>query len=570
MKHFTPKDAETLMKIIVNRRDVRGHHFSSAPINEQELQMLLEAAHHAPSVGYSQPWKFVVVKDETLQEAIYRNFKESFKKSKKKFKHRPEYAKLKLEALKETKLHIAVFYHHQGGYILGQTSQADVGRYSVATAIENMWLMARALNIGMGWVSILKPKKVRKLLGLGEAYEMVGYLCVGKLKSLPDEPELKILGWETQKERSRTVTVLDGTTPYGSTRHIRPICGTKAPLERLIDKKATFLIALSHTKTANIKGITQAGLPGLMHLTPTLDAEFVKLGRLKSLKKLPKTAKGIPTPALITRAVHLLTPYGHIEALDLGLKTPPKLKQKHLHRFGIVPSGNIAKDAKIDARELFEKGYHFGESYQLKDNYLILGESVPSGTTTATATALALGYEAEGLFSSSFKDVPNDIRQRTITKALKKAENKTDLFDILGTVSDNMLIFNAGFILGVNGRFPVVLAGGTQMAAVLLVANRIIDYMGTAFEVRNLALCTTKWVAKDKHSNIKALLQMLDFPINAYYTDFDFSCAHTPALKRYDKGEAKEGAGAGAAIMYGYLNGLGKEEISRQVEGFLG
>jgi len=107
------------------------------------------------------------------------------------------------------------------------------------------------------------------------------------------------------------------------------------------------------------------------------------------------------------------------------------------------------------------------------------------------------------------------------------------------------------------------------MAAVLLVANRIIDYMGTAFEARNLALCTTKWVAKDKHSNIKALLQMLDFPINAYYTDFDFSCAHTPALKRYDKGEAKEGVGAGAAIMYGYLKGLGKEEISRQVEGFI-
>ncbi len=374
MRHFSPQDADTLMEIIANRRDVRGHHFSSEPVNNQELQMLLEAAHHAPSVGYSQPWKFVVIRDKEVQNSVYQNFKQCFKKSKKKFKHRPEYTKFKLEALKETKLHIAVFYHHQGEHILGQTTQSDTGRYSVAAAIENMWLMGRALNIGIGWVSILKPKKVRKLLGLGEAYEMIGYLCIGKLKNLPDEPELKTLGWESTKQRKRTVLVRDGKQIDGSTKQIHPICGNKDFLKPFIGRKATFMLALSHTKTANIKGITQAGLPGLMHLTPTLDAEFVKLGRLKSLKKLPKTAKGIPTPALITRAVHLLTPYGHIKALDLGLKTPPKLKRKHLHHFGIMPSRNIAKDAKIDARKLFEKGYRFAENYQLKDDYLILAE----------------------------------------------------------------------------------------------------------------------------------------------------------------------------------------------------
>jgi len=570
MKHFTLPQAQKLMEIMAHRRDVRGEHFSDEPVTQEELDAILEAGHLAPSVGYSQPWKFVVIHDTSLQEAVYQNFKKSFQKSKKHFKHRPKYAKLKLEALKETKVHIAVFYHRQGGHILGQTSQKDVGRYSVAAAIENMWLMARALNIGMGWVSILKPKKVRKLLGLGKAYEMVGYLCVGKLKSLPHEPELKTLGWEAPKSRAHTVMVKDGTTPQGSTKHIYTICGSKKPLKSLIDKPATLLLALSYTKTANIPGITQAGLPGLMHLTPTLDAELVKLGKLKSLKKLPKTAKGIPTPALITRSVHLLHPFGHIEALDLGLKTPPKLKPKHLYRFGIPPGGNIAKETSLDAKAIFEQGYSFGESYQLKDDYLILGESVPSGTTTAAATAMALAYDSQGLFSSSFKKVPNNIRQRTIVKALKRAVNHTDLFDILGQVSDAMLIFNAGFILGVNGRFPLVLAGGTQMAAVLMVANRIISYMGTAFEAKNLMLCTTKWVAKDKHSDIKALLEMLNFSIDAYYTDFDFSQAHTPALKRYDKGEAKEGVGAGGAVMYGFLNGLSKAEISRQVEGLLG
>ncbi|HFD14315.1 MAG TPA: nicotinate-nucleotide--dimethylbenzimidazole phosphoribosyltransferase, partial [Epsilonproteobacteria bacterium] len=149
-------------------------------------------------------------------------------------------------------------------------------------------------------------------------------------------------------------------------------------------------------------------------------------------------------------------------------------------------------------------------------------------------------------------------------------EGKTDLFDILGSVADNMLIFNTGFILGVDGRFPIVLAGGTQMACVLLVANSISRYMGAEVNSSQLALATTKWVAQDEHSDIKALLEMLDFPINAYYADFDFSLSMHPALKLYDEGEAKEGVGAGGALVYGVLNGLSKAEITRKVEGFLG
>jgi len=211
----------------------------------------------------------------------------------------------------------------------------------------------------------------------------------------------------------------------------------------------------------------------------------------------------------------------------------------------------------------------FGKSYAYKDDYLILSESVPSGTTTATATALALGYDAKELFSSSFKDVPNNIREETITKALAKIKGKTDLFDILGSVADNMLIFNAGFILGVNARFPIVLAGGTQMAGVLLIVNSILKYMGGKIESSNLALCTTKWVAQDKNSDIKALLNMLDFPINSYFVDFDFTLSQHPALKLYDEGEAKEGVGAGGALAYGILNGLDKKTITNKIETFL-
>jgi len=566
---FTRSDSQILLDIIKARRDVRGNLFTDELVSQDELDKILEAGLHAPSVGYSQPWKFVVIRDERVQAKVYHDFKKRFKKSQKHFKHRIEYKNMKLEALKESSLHIAVFYHHQGGYILGQTSQKSTGAYSVAAAIQNMWLMARSINIGIGWVSIIKPKKIRKLLGLGKAYQLVGYLCVGKVSRFLNEPELQTLAWEKKKKRDQSIMTIESNKRYGSVENIGIILGDEEFLVKLMDKKATFMLALSHTKTALIDGITQAGIKGLTNLTPTLDAEFLSMGRVKTLKKIAKTAKGVPTPAIITRAVHLLRPYGNIEFLDLGLTHIPKIKKSKLHRFDMKPSGDISQNASIDALSIFLKAIDFGKNYKLKDDYLILAESVPAGTTTATATALALGYDANGLFSSSFADVPKSTREKTITQAVNRAKEHGDVFDILGTVSDNMLIFNAGFILGVNGRFPIMLAGGTQMACVLLVANSIASYMGARVNSSNLALCTTQWVAMDANSDIKVILSMLDFPIDAYYSKFDFSQSKQPKLQLYDKGEAKEGVGAGASIAYGYLNGVCKEEISRQTEGFV-
>jgi len=115
-----------------------------------------------------------------------------------------------------------------------------------------------------------------------------------------------------------------------------------------------------------------------------------------------------------------------------------------------------------------------------------------------------------------------------------------------------------------------VLAGGTQMACVLLVINRILQMMEGELDTSKISLCTTKWVAEDVSSDIKGLLEMNDFTLNAYYADFDFSLTDHPALKLYDEGEAKEGVGAGGALVYALLNGITKEQITRKVESFLG
>jgi NaMN:DMB phosphoribosyltransferase len=132
-----------------------------------------------------------------------------------------------------------------------------------------------------------------------------------------------------------------------------------------------------------------------------------------------------------------------------------------------------------------------------------------------------------------------------------------------------MLLFVAGFMVGVNGRFPLLLAGGTQMACALLLADKLARHIGHSFCGDNVALVTTKWVARDPHSDIKALLEMNSFDAKALYADFDFSLSNHPALKLYDEGEAKEGVGAGGALVYGYLTKLNLKEITQQIERLL-
>ena len=349
------------------------------------------------------------------------------------------------------------------------------------------------------------------------------------------------------------------------------ILGSVDFLEFLRGKKATFLLSASVTKTCEIPNISQAGIPGLLYLTPTLDAEFLCTKEVRSLEDIAKTPKGVPTPALITRAIHELRAFSNIEILNLGLEVLPQIKYFKIHNFAMKPSARIDDGAKIPAFEIFQKAIEFGQNFQTNDDYVILAESIPAGTTTANATALALGYDCEGYFSSSYKNNPSDIKNQTIEKALKRVDLNGDIFEILSSVSDNMIIFNAGFILGSRANdLKIILAGGTQMAAVLLVVNSILRSMQGNIDSSNLALCTTKWINKDKNSNIKALLEQLDFPINAYASDFDFSESLHPALKLYDEGEAKEGVGCGAALCYASINGLTKKEVTKKIESFLG
>jgi len=335
-------------------------------------------------------------------------------------------------------------------------------------------------------------------------------------------------------------------------------------IDKLPNGKADFLLAASVTLTCEIEGITQAGIPTKIPLTPTLDAEFITNERVFSMPELAETPTGVPTPALITRAVHNLAPYSTIEVLDLGLEVTPQ--NTPIQNFDIKPSDSIVTGANIDAKTIFRKGMEAGKSYELKGNYLILGESTPSGTTTAAATAIALGYDVRNDFSSSFLNVPNSIREKTINEALSLLDDDMNNFEKLSLVSDNMLIFCAGFLLEASRRFHIVLAGGTQMAACLLVADALREDILMRVKSENITLATTSWVANDKNSDIKHLLSLLSYTPHAVHTSFSFAKTEIPILKKYDEGEAKEGVGAGAALAYANANNITNQELLEAIE----
>ncbi|WP_457745703.1 5,6-dimethylbenzimidazole synthase [Sulfurimonas sp.] len=206
--NFTNNDASKLLKIIKARRDVRGNRFINKPIEDEKLNMILEAAIFAPSVGYSQPWKFIVIRNEKIKHALLDNFENENEKAKNIFKERELYRELKLEGILEAPINIAVIYEPKDDDVLGMTSMKKMGEYSVVCAVQNMWLQARALNIGIGWVSILNEQKVLKTLKAQSNTQLIAYLCLGYVDKFYKESELKTLGWEREKLLNECVQYL--------------------------------------------------------------------------------------------------------------------------------------------------------------------------------------------------------------------------------------------------------------------------------------------------------------------------------------------------------------------------
>jgi 5,6-dimethylbenzimidazole synthase len=198
---FDPAFRARLRDLLLWRRDVRR--FRRDPLPGGALDALIELACLAPSVGLSEPWRFVIIDDAERRAAIQRNF-ESCNAAALATQQRERaglYAQLKLAGLQEAPCHFAVFADRDTaqGHGLGRRTMPEMAEYSAVTAVHTIWLAARAQGIGMGWVSILDPHAVAQILDVPLAWKFIGYFCLGYPQTDDTIPELEQSGWERRR-----------------------------------------------------------------------------------------------------------------------------------------------------------------------------------------------------------------------------------------------------------------------------------------------------------------------------------------------------------------------------------
>jgi 5,6-dimethylbenzimidazole synthase len=198
MPAFPPSFQTQLQDLFRLRRDVRR--FKTDPIPEALFMELLDAAHHAPSVGLSQPWRFVRVDGEHRRQAVIAEFQRANDEASGVYdtERARLYRSLKLAGLREAPIHLLVCVetNPDSGHGLGRQTQPETLRDSAVCAIQNLWLTARAKGVGVGWVSILEPERLREAMELPESWGWVGYLCIGYPQEEPEVPVLELAGWD--------------------------------------------------------------------------------------------------------------------------------------------------------------------------------------------------------------------------------------------------------------------------------------------------------------------------------------------------------------------------------------
>ncbi len=195
---FTNDEKNGFYKAIYSRRDVRSR-FTSKSISDEILTRILSAAHHAPSVGFSQPWNFILIKDENTRKEIKESFDEERKRSSQLVDEpkRSQYLSFKLEGILDSPVNICVTYDPTrfGPFVIGKSSIPETGIYSVCCAVQNLWLSARTEGLGLGWVSILSNNVLKEVLELPEHVIPVAYLCLGYVEEFALKPDLETAGW---------------------------------------------------------------------------------------------------------------------------------------------------------------------------------------------------------------------------------------------------------------------------------------------------------------------------------------------------------------------------------------
>jgi 5,6-dimethylbenzimidazole synthase len=204
---FTQADIDAVYRVIAQRRDVR--HFVPGPVDEAVLARILTAAHHAPSVGFMQPWRFIRVVSQDVRQALIDLVEAERVQTADALGERgAEFMRLKVEGIRECgEVLVVALMDGRESFVFGRRTMPEMDLASVACAIQNMWLASRAEGLGMGWVSLFDPAKLAHLLGMPVGAKPVAILCLGHVAAFYPMPMLQMEGWEQRSELARLVCV---------------------------------------------------------------------------------------------------------------------------------------------------------------------------------------------------------------------------------------------------------------------------------------------------------------------------------------------------------------------------
>lgn len=314
-------------------------------------------------------------------------------------------------------------------------------------------------------------------------------------------------------------------------------------LETINSGRFLFSFVISYTETCEIPGITFAGADkNSIQFTPPADAEYLHYGYCKTIDTIPMTPDGKPTPGLLTKTALESSSIPHL-TINAGSKISPQLP---FIETGLSFGKNIlTQDAMTDSQvsHAVDYGRIVGRSMASLTDCLIIGESIPGGTTTALAVLRALGFDAK--VSSSIPNNPVELKNQVVDSALERIINDHP-YSIIAKVGDPMIPFVAGMLSSASDVSKVMLAGGTQMTAVLAFASKI------GFNEENTAIGTTSYITNDESANFKNLVEEIS-DIPAISVDPGLKNSQYSGLRAFSEGFAKEGVGAGGSIISSML-----------------
>lgn len=499
---YGESDREAVHRVMRERRDVRTG-FRSDAVPDEVLIRVLEAAHHAPSVGFSQPWDFVVIRNEETRAGVQRlaaRQREAYAASLPKARAK-QFLGIKTEAILETPVNIVVTVDSTRGgrHTLGRHTQPQMGPYSSALAVENLWLAARAEGLGVGWVSFFDERELSHALGLPEHLEIVAYLCVGYVDAFPDEPELEQSGWAKQRPLSWVVHEeeygrrgLPGEDPVRlldeTIRSVRPL-----------DAKALSAAWDRHkvmTKPAGSLGVLEmisAQLAGLSRTCPPPVPEPAAVAVFAADHGVH--AQGVsPWPQEVTaQMVHNFLAGGAVVnafarqigvevcVVDVGVAAELPVATGLLPRkvrFGTADMTQGPAMSREEVMRAIEVGIETARDLVTAGNRCLLTGDMGIANTTASAALIAVftGTDAAEVTGrgTGIDDSTHDRKVQVVRAALAKhAPDPDDPIGVLAAVGGLEHAALAGFIIGAAAmRTPVVLDGVIAGAAALA-AHRI-------------------------------------------------------------------------------------------------